>query len=233
MDRKFAQPTPQEGVENEADSKTGSPRISTPRNPGIILNIKKSFYHNVVEPLVSSKNPPGFDARGVAFGLIIGFLAPIGTHLIALGLLRVVSRFHLGIAFAFTFVTNPLNAIPVYYAYYYMGSLILGDPEILEFERFRSLLSPLLDRTYFWEAASAFGTLGYEILLRWAVSAVILSVVFGTLGYVITYRIQAKRCRRAAARMGINYEHYLEQLKRNAQTNSDGVRNRNENMKAL
>ncbi len=29
-------------------------------------------------------------------------------------------------------------------------------------------------------------------------SAVVLSVVFGTLGYVVTYKIQVRRCKRAA-----------------------------------
>ncbi len=183
--------------------------------------IKSSFYQNVLEPLVSSKNSPGFDARGVAFGFVVGFLAPVGTHLIALGLLRMVSRFHLGIAFAFTFVTNPLNAIPVYYGYYYMGSLILSDPVILEFDKFEGLVSPLVDKTHFWEALSAFGTLGYEILLRWCVSAVMLSVVFGTLGYMVTYRIQARRCKRAARRLGIRYEHYLEELEKNGRTDTN------------
>ena len=214
MVRKSDQLVSQKDVEIAADSNNESPRISEPRKPGLINRIKSSFYQNVLEPLVSSKNSPGFDARGVAFGLIVGFLAPIGTHLIALGLLRMVSRFHLGIAFAFTFVTNPLNAIPVYYGYYYLGSLILGDPVILEFDKFDGLVSPLLDRTQFWEALSKFGTMGYEILLRWCVSAVILSVVFGALGYIVTYKIQAKRCKRAARRLGIKYEHYLEELEK-------------------
>ncbi len=214
MGRKSDQLTSQEDVEIEADSNKESTRISEPRKPGLTNRIKSSFYQNVLEPLVSSKNSPGFDARGVAFGLVVGFLAPIGTHLIALGLLRMASRFHFGIAFVFTFVTNPLNAIPVYYGYYYLGSLILGDPVILEFDKFESLMSPLVDRTHFWEALSASGTLGYEILLRWCVSALILSVVFGTLGYIVTYKIQARRCKRAARRLGIKYEHYLEELEK-------------------
>jgi uncharacterized protein len=187
---------------------------------GLIDRIRLALYENIVEPLASSKNPPAFDARGVAFGLTVGFLGPMGTHLIALGLLRMVSRFHFGLAFAFTFVTNPLNAIPVYYAYYYFGSLLLGDPVILEFNKFNSLVSPLFDKTYFWEVFSAFGTLGYEILLRWCVSAVILAAVFGPLGFVITYRIQTKRCKRAARRLGVKYEQYLEQLEKNARTHS-------------
>jgi uncharacterized protein len=199
---------------------SGPEPASPPASPkdGLIKRIRASFYENLVEPLVSSKNPPGFDARGVSFGLIVGFLAPIGTHFISLCLLRFVFRFHFGIAFAFTFVSNPLNVIPLYYGYYYMGSVLLGKPATLEFEGFEKLLSPVLSTTYFWEAVTAFAALGYEILLRWFVSAVVLSVVFGTLGYVVTYKIQVRRCKRAALRMGLNYEHYLEQIERNAET---------------
>lgn len=188
---------------------------------GLLKRIWVSFYQNLIEPLVSSKNPPGFDARGVSFGLIVGLLAPIGTHAISLCLLRFAFRFHFGIAFAFTFVSNPLNVIPLYYGYYYMGSWLLGKPVTLEFEGFEKLLTPVLSTTYFWEALSAFAALGYEILLRWFVSAVVLSVVFGTLGYVVTYKIQVRRCKRAALRMGMNYEHYLQHLAKEAETNSD------------
>ncbi|MBI5248302.1 MAG: DUF2062 domain-containing protein [Desulfomonile tiedjei] len=186
----------------------------------MIKRIRTSFYQNLIEPLVASKNPPSFDARGVSFGLIVGFLAPIGTHVISLCLIRFAFRFHFGIAFAFTFVSNPLNVVPLYYGYYYMGSWLLGKPVTLELEGFEKLLSPVLSTTYFWEAVSAFAALGYEILLRWFVSAVVLSVVFGALGYVVTYKIQVRRCKRAALRMGMNYEHYLEQLEKDTETRS-------------
>lgn len=220
MARKSTQPASQERIEIEKLSGTERSRVLEPAKRGAIHRFKTSFYQSIVEPLVSSKNSPAYDARAVSIGLVVGFLAPIGTHVISLGLIRMLCRFHLAIAFAFTFVTNPLNVIPVYYGYYYMGSLILGDPDILQFERFRTLVSPVMDSTYFWQALSAIGPLGYEILVRWAVSAVILSSVFGTLGYVITYRIQARRCRRAALKLGIKYEHYIDQLEKNAGAHS-------------
>lgn len=203
-------------IEPASSSEPAAPLAAVKQ--GLIRRIRVSFYQNLIEPLVSSKNSPSFDARGVSFGLIVGFLAPIGTHAIALCLLRFVFRFHFGIAFAFTFVSNPLNVVPLYYGYYYMGSRLLGKPVTLEFEGFEKLLSPVLSTTYFWEALSAFAALGYEVLLRWFVSAVVLSVVFGTLGYVVTYKIQVRRCKRAALRMGVDYAHYLEQLERNAET---------------
>lgn len=69
-----------------------------------------------------------------------------------------------------------------------------------------------MDKTYFWEALAAFADLGCEIVVRWTVAAVILATVFGILGYVVTFRIQEKRCRRAAEELGIAYEHFLEGL---------------------
>jgi hypothetical protein len=43
---------------------------------------------------------------------------------------------------------------------------------------------------------------------------VILAVIFGILGYVVTYKIQKERCRKAAERLGTEYEEYIRQLEK-------------------
>ena len=89
----------------------------------------------------------------------------------------------------------------------------------MNFEVFQKIMNPVLDKGYFWEVHAAFIQLGWEILVRWAVAAAILAVVSGTLGYVVTYRIQKKRCTKKAQMLGIQYEKYLEELEENAQAN--------------
>ncbi len=54
--------------------------------------------------------------------------------------------------------------------------------------------------------------LGHEILTRWIVAAVILAMLFGTLGYLITFKVQKERCKKAAEKLGQKYEKYLEEL---------------------
>jgi uncharacterized protein len=181
-------------------------------NPGIWARCRSAVYRNVIEPLVISRNPPWFDARAVAVGLVIGFVIPVGGQLACLGLLRTVYRFNTIVAAVFTLVSNPVNMIPLYYGYYCLGSVVLCRPIAMNFEAFDKLIHPVMDKEWFWEALAAFLDLGKEFLVRWIVAAVLLAVVFGVLGYVVTFSIQKRRCRRAAEKMGLEYEGYLRQL---------------------
>jgi len=173
---------------------------------------------SVLDPLVFSRHPPWFDATGVSLGLVVGFGVPIGGHVLSLGLLRVAFRFNFILALAVSSVVNPFNIIPFYYGYYWLGSLVLGRPVAMNFEVFQNIMNPVLDKAYFWETHAAFIQLGWEILVRWVAAAVILAVVFGTVGYVTTFRIQKKRCMRKAQVLGIQYDKYLEELEEHART---------------
>ena len=173
---------------------------------------RKMAYDAFVAPLLFARHPPWYDARGVSLGLIVGFGVPIGAQIVTLGLLRSVNRFNFLIAVAFSFVCNPLNMLPLYYGYYRLGAYVTGCGNRMDFAVFNKLMDPVTDSIYFWEAATAFAHLGTELLLAWFISAVILSVVFGILGYLVTFKIQHFRCARRAAKMGIEYEEFLQQL---------------------
>ncbi|MGO9567152.1 MAG: DUF2062 domain-containing protein [Desulfomonilaceae bacterium] len=173
---------------------------------------------NVVDPLVFSRHPPWFDAAGVSLGLVIGFGVPMGGHVVSLGLLRLLFRFNFILAFTVSSIVNPFTIIPLYYGYYWLGSLVLGRPVAMNFDVFQRIMNPVLDKAYFWDVHAAFIQLGWEILVRWLVTAAILASVSGALGYVITLRLQKKRCMRKAQMLGIQYENYVEELEKNAQT---------------
>ncbi|MCX5862738.1 MAG: DUF2062 domain-containing protein [Deltaproteobacteria bacterium] len=185
---------------------------------GFIARSIDLLYKSCIEPLVASKNPPGFDALGVSFGLAVGFLIPVGGHFLFLALLRILFRFSYVVAAAFTFVSNPLNMIPLYYGYYCLGSVLLGKSIAVNLQVFEKLMNPVIDKTYFWEALAAFIQLGCEILARWVVAAAVFAGVFGIAGYIVTYKIQQNRCRKAAKKMGMRYEEFVQQL-RNASCN--------------
>jgi uncharacterized protein (DUF2062 family) len=145
---------------------------------------------------------------------VVGFVIPLGGHLVTMTLLRAVVRFNFLAAVGTSLVSNPFNAIPLYYGYYCLGSWILGRPVDLDFSLFTKLMSPIADAASFWHALSAFMDLSREILVRWFVAATALACLFGPLGYVLTYRIQKGRCTRAAQRMGLAYEHFLARLEK-------------------
>lgn len=181
---------------------------------GFLKRVHHKLHNIFIEPLISSRNSPHFDALGVSLGLIIGFLIPVGGQLACLGLLRLVMRFNVIVAGAFTLVSNPFNMIPLYYGYYLLGSLVIGKPEQkLDFTSFEAIMNPIMNADYFWESLDAFMNLSRAFLVRWVIAAVILSVVFGFLGYAVAYSIQKRRVMSAATVMGRKYHSLTEKMK--------------------
>ncbi len=172
--------------------------------------IRKYF----IEPFVSSNNPPWFDARGVSFGLLIGLGIPLGAQMVCLGLLRLILRFNVVIAFAFTWVNNPISVIPMYYAYYVLGSFLLGKPAVMTLADFHELMKPVLHAQYFWHSVHAFMILGVDLLMRWFLAALSVAIPVAVVGYFMSYRIQRARCRRKAENLGITYRKLLQQLEK-------------------
>jgi uncharacterized protein (DUF2062 family) len=172
---------------------------------------------NFIEPLVHSRQPPWFDARGIAAGLAIGFGIPIGAQMVCLGIARLLIRFNTLIAFAFTWVNNPLTLIPMYYGYYYLGSLILGKQQVMTLRGFRELTRPITKADYFWESFRAFAYLGWDIVLRWATAAVIVALIAGALGYAVGYIVQTRRSARRARKLGISYERLVAEMEKSVE----------------
>jgi uncharacterized protein (DUF2062 family) len=72
--------------------------------------------------------------RGVAIGLFAAFAIPLGQMLLA-AMLAVPLRANVAIAFAFSFVTNPVTFGPIAYAAYRVGRSLLnadGSPMTAE-----------------------------------------------------------------------------------------------------
>jgi uncharacterized protein len=198
------EPTEEKPQRSDAPDPEPGPK----RNSGL----RSLFRQYFMEPFVGSTNPPWFDARGIAVGLAVGFGAPIGIQTVLMGLLRTIFRYNIVIAFAFSWVNNPITMIPMYYGYYYVGSLILGRPVAVTGETFRHLMMPIVHASHFWDAIHLFISLGWDILLCWAITSLILAVTSAILGYVIGLRMQQAHCRRKAEEMGLTYDKLLARL---------------------
>lgn len=194
------------------DTNTGEKPGSVGGRPRWFPGWRRVLHNHFVAPIVSSRNPPWFDARGAAMGLIVGFGCPVGLQVVSLVFFRMVFRFNSVIAFAFSWVTNPFTFIPMYYGYYYLGSLILHRPSIMSQKAFKDLLAPMLRTDYFWESVHAFGSLGWDVVLRWFVTAILVSAITAPTAYVATYHFQRLRCRRRARKLGISYEKLVADL---------------------
>ena len=111
----------------------------------------------------------------------------------ALGLLLPLVSYNFAIAFAVTWIVNPFTVVPLYYAYYYTGSLVLGDSAVMGIDGFRMTMAPVLNAGSFVEALKLFVSLDLRILERWMVTAAPVSIISAALGYVLAYSIQTKR----------------------------------------
>jgi len=151
----------------------------------------------------------------VAVGLVVGFGLPVGTQMLLLGLLRILFRFNSLVAFAFTWVNNPVTLLPMYYGYYYLGSILLGEPVVMTPEAFRDLIHPIVHAGHFWDSVQAFARLSADVITRWSISAVIVASVSGILGYLTAYHALRRRCLLRARRMGTSYEKLLTDMEQN------------------
>jgi hypothetical protein len=114
-------------------------------------------------------------------GLAISFV-PLPVHTFTACLIAVICRINLPVAVATPFlITNPVTMVPVYYAAYRVGALLLGlEPHAFTFEPswdwLQNGLGPLwkpflLGCTACASLSGVLGWIGLELLWRWRVTA--------------------------------------------------------------
>jgi len=158
-------------------------------------------------PMLRSSHPPEHTARGVMMGLVWAFVPLFGIQMAGVLLSwtlasRVIGwPFALIPAVAFTWVTNILTIVPVYYVYYVTGQALLGHwNDIAGYNAFAALFASTAPADAgFFEAVWAW----FQALLTyWGVPIVLGSIpwtiVIAWAGYRSSLRlIKAYRHRRA------------------------------------
>ena len=97
----------------------------TPEREDLLANRwLRPLAHRLTHPVIWHFNRRNV-ARGVALGLFVGFILPVGQIFVA-ALLAASARGNLLVAAASTLITNPLTFPPIYYAAYRTGSFLLG-----------------------------------------------------------------------------------------------------------
>jgi uncharacterized protein len=72
--------------------------------------------------------------RAVALGMFVAFI-PLPIQMPVAAVLALIARVNVPVAIASVFVTNPLTTVPVFYAAYRIGCLLLGlEPHTFEYE---------------------------------------------------------------------------------------------------
>ncbi|KQT47335.1 hypothetical protein ASG43_09390 [Aureimonas sp. Leaf454] len=158
----------------------------------------RPFAHRLTHPSLWHLNRRSV-SRGVALGLVAGFLIPVGQIVVA-ALLAFSVRANIVVAATATLVTNPLTFPPIYYAAYRVGRFILGTGarELSEDQVF-----VLAENAA--SAAEASNWSFVNVLLPLALGLLVFAAVSGVLGFALgrlvwTMRIRRKWRRRITAR---------------------------------
>jgi hypothetical protein len=81
----------------------------------------------------------------------------------------------------------------MYYGHYLVGSAALGLPATLDKAAFFDALAPVTNGSGFFEALGAILAVGGDIALRWAVGALIVSMICAIPAYFVTYWALSRR----------------------------------------
>lgn len=99
-------------------------RVSPDRDTLLAVRWMRPIAHRLGDPTIWHFNRHSV-ARGVALGLFVSFLLPVGQIILA-ALFATVARGNLLVAAAATLFSNPITFPAIYYAAYRTGGYLLG-----------------------------------------------------------------------------------------------------------
>lgn len=168
----------------------------------------RALRFQLVIPMLRSRRPPEYVARGTALGAALAFSPTTGLHsFLVAGIWALADRaFHWRfspvIAFAWTWIANPLTVLPIYYLLYVTGQLMRGRGDDLSgYEDFVGLWDKLAGGGSFLDNLA----LGAKIFLEdWGIAMALGSVPWMALaagiGYFASLAFIRRHRRRVAKR---------------------------------
>ena len=159
------------------------------------------IYEKLIEPLIKSRKSAEYKARGVAIGLAWAMTPLVGIQMFLVTftwafLKKFKWHFSLPLALAWTWVTNVVTLVPVYYVFYITGQLIRGNfSDITGYDALKDAIAHIfLSDAPFMEQTKAFCEL---LFIDWGVSMFVGCVpwiiISALLGYHLTLKFIQKR----------------------------------------
>jgi len=179
-------------------------------------------YQHLILPFQETHAPIWEVAWGASIGMFVGLTPTMGVQMYVTALIWLVCRyllrfpFHLGIAIAMVWVSNPITFIPLYFLYLKTGDWLLGYlgfiPDHLSFAMFRESVLAMQGQEIGWLHRLLSGL--YAIVVRYGWAIVVGSIVYTIPGTVLAYPVTALLLRRyrerLAAQEGITYQQWRE-----------------------
>lgn len=182
-----------------------------PRKRGFIDRMARLSRLKLLIPLKRSPHSAEYSARGVAVGVFWALTPLIGiqmylclmTWLLAKQTSRL--RFSLVIACAWTWVSNVFTMLPIYYAFYITGQIMIGHwDNISGYDTFiRSFDFAFAEHTSFWSSMlELMELLAREVGIAMGIGCLPYAIIGGW----ISYRVSLKYIRGRRARRLIRHE---------------------------
>ena len=154
---------------------------------------KKILYQRLIEPIMHSKASAEVKARGVAVGLAWSMTPLVGIQMAVVTMTWLFAKklkwhFSLPLALAWTWVTNVITLVPIYYIFYVVGQFLRGRrDELTGYESISRLIENVfLSDASFWVKTKEFIALFVQ---DWGVSMFLGCIPFIIGGYILGYRL--------------------------------------------
>ncbi len=151
------------------------------------------IYKRLIRPLIHSKALPEYKARGVAVGLAWAMTPLVGIQMALVVLTWGIAKkfkwhFSMPLALAWTWVTNVITLVPVYYVFYVCGQIMRGHWDDISGY---GALSRLIERVFLsevpmWQQFKEF----FKLFVQdWGISLFVGCIPFIIGGYIFGYKL--------------------------------------------
>ncbi|MDG2149723.1 MAG: DUF2062 domain-containing protein [Planctomycetota bacterium] len=93
-----------------------------------MVSLGRFLREKIVDPVRRAQGTPESIARGSAVGMFIALTPTVGVQSLLVTACALPLRGNLPVALVMCWITNPITLIPFYFAYYWLGALLLGLP---------------------------------------------------------------------------------------------------------
>ncbi len=161
------------------------------------MNLGTLVRERLIDPVRRAQGSPVSIARGTALGLWISFTPTVGIQMFLVTAIGIPLKANLPIAIALVWLSNPVTIIPLYYSYYWLGAVLLGEGARGYGELTEVLLRPIRaiedGSTGFLDSL---GLLGGEVLVPLMVGSVVVATALAIPGYHVALRMATRRLAR-------------------------------------
>ncbi len=149
--------------------------------------IRKKALYKLYLKIVKAEGSPESIARGVAVGLTIGLVLPVGFQTLPALALAFLLKANKVLSWTFTCISNPASMFILYPFQCWVGSYLVFNP--LSMSSFSSRFSSLAEASTLGETFRALGSLGLDVMIPFFAGGIFFALICAPAGYVISYRL--------------------------------------------